>query len=159
MQRFLNPLPSLSCNLLRAVMPPSELDKGRLGHALRYGPLSPLLKCDLRAELRLDVRRWDSLIANPPTITLRRRLATGLACPVSCPVRIRRASMPPGQSFARRPCLAISVHSDLTDQRTSVRLEAGIGWDKPNPTLANSFFKSMDNLRITSAHGGLLLSI
>ena len=79
--RFLNPLPSLSCNLLLAVMPPSELDKGRLVHALRYGPLSPLLKCDLRAELRLDVRRWDSLTANPPTITLRRRLATELACP------------------------------------------------------------------------------
>ena len=35
--------------------------------------------------------------------------------PVSCSRRVRRASMPPGQSFARRPCLAISVliFSDL----------------------------------------------
>ncbi len=36
-----------------------------------------------------------------------------LECSASCSRRIRRASMPPGQSFARRPCLAISVHSSL----------------------------------------------
>jgi hypothetical protein len=44
---------------------------------------------------------------------------------VSCPYRIRLASLPSRPSFARRPCLAISVHSSLTDQRPRVRLGAG----------------------------------
>jgi hypothetical protein len=34
--------------------------------------------------------------------------------PASCPYRIRLASLPSRPSFARRPCLAISVHSFLT---------------------------------------------
>ena len=57
----------------------TSLAKVPSGHALPTGPLSPLLNIDLRAELRFDVRRWVSLFANPPNITLRRRLATGLA--------------------------------------------------------------------------------
>ena len=60
----------------------TSLAKVPWGHAIRTGPLSPLLNRDLRAELRFDVRRWVSLFANPPNITLRRRLATELAHPV-----------------------------------------------------------------------------
>ena len=56
--------------------------QGPLGHVLRLGPLSPLLKRVLRAELRLDDVLWVRSRRTRTIITLRRRLATELACPV-----------------------------------------------------------------------------
>ena len=56
--------------------------QGRLGHVIRLGPLSPLLNIVLRAELRLDDVLWVRSRRTRTIITLRRRLATELACPV-----------------------------------------------------------------------------
>ena len=111
------------CELLNFGIHPSTFYRGSLIPAARAPPSLGGTRC-----ARSDTTRTPLLF--PVGESLR---CINLLCfderyshfPVSCPYRIRLASLPSRPSFARRPCLAISVHSVLTDQRPRVRLEAG----------------------------------